>query len=159
LIYLKEIGIDSYDELKKKSSSASDDFYKVTKQIKEIESRQKEIAELQKQIGTYGKTREVYAQYKASGWDCKFYNSNEADIILHKAAKKYFDELGLKKLPKIDELKQEYARIHSEKRVLYGEYHKLKNFLRELATVTYNVEKILGVTNAQNRDTRDRDAR
>jgi len=159
LIYLKEVGIDSYDELRKKSSSASDDFYKVTKRIKEIESRQKEIAELQKQIGTYGKTREVYAGYKASGWDRRFYNSNESDVLLHKAAKKYFDGLGLKKLPKIDELKQEYARINSEKKALYGEYHKLKTSSRELATALYNSERILGITTAQNRDTRDRDAR
>jgi len=159
LIYLKEVGIDSYDDLRKKSSSASDDFYKVTKRIKEIESRQKEIVELQKQIGTYGKTREVYAKYKASGWDRRFYNSNETDIISHKAAKKYFNELGLKKLPKIDELKQEYAKNDSEKRVLYGEYYKLKESSRELATATYNVERILGITTSQNCDTRDRDAR
>ncbi len=159
LVYLKEVGIDSYDDLRKKSSSSSDDFYKVTKRIKEIESRQKEIAELQKQIGTYGKTREVYAQYKASGWDRRFYNSNESDILLHKAAKKYFDGLGLKKLPKIDELKQEYARINSEKKALYGEYYKLKESSRELAIALSNSERILGITTAQNRDTCDRDAR
>jgi len=159
LVYLKEIGIDSYDELKKKSSFASGDFLKVTKRIKEIETRQKEISELQKQIGTYGKTREVYAQYKASGWDSGFYESYRADIILHKAAKKYFDGIGMKKLPKIDQLKQEYAKLNSEKKALYGEYHKLKISSRELATATYNVERILGVTTTQNRDTRDRDAR
>jgi len=159
LVYLKEVGIDSYDDLKKKSSSASGEFARVTKRIKEIESRQKEISELQKHIGIYGKTREVYAQYKASGWDNSFYESYRADIILHKAAKKYFDGIGMKKLPKIDQLKQEYATLNSEKKSLYGEYHKLKESSRELATVLYNSERILGITTARNHDTRDRDAR
>jgi hypothetical protein len=41
LVFLKENGIDSYEDLKKKSSSASGDFAALTKRIKEIESRQK----------------------------------------------------------------------------------------------------------------------
>ena len=50
LIFLKENGIDSYDDLVKKSSAASTDFNGRTKRMREIEERQKEIAELQKQI-------------------------------------------------------------------------------------------------------------
>ena len=50
LIYLKETGIDSYDDLVKKSTAASGDFSGKLKRIKEIEVRQKEISEMQKQI-------------------------------------------------------------------------------------------------------------
>jgi hypothetical protein len=52
LIFLKENGIDSYDDLVKKSSSASGDFSTLTKKIKDVEQRLTEISELQKQIGT-----------------------------------------------------------------------------------------------------------
>jgi hypothetical protein len=146
LLFLKENGIDSYEELVKKSTSASGDFASNTKRIKEIEARQKEIAELQKQIGTYGKTRDIYAKYKASGWSRSFYDIHAADIILHRAAKKYFDVLGMKKLPSINQLKQEYGTLAAERKKLYGDYHKLKDSSRELATARANAERILGIT-------------
>jgi chaperonin cofactor prefoldin len=153
LIFLQENGIDSYDDLKKKSSSASGDFATLTKRIKEIETRLKEVTELQKYIGQYGKTRDVYAKYKASGWSRDFYDVHAADIILHQAAKKYFDELGMKKLPSINQLKQEYATLAVEKKKLYGGYHEIKDLSRELLTARTNAERILGMTpDAQNRD-------
>jgi hypothetical protein len=153
LIFLKENGIDSYGDLIKKSSAASGDFNACTKRIREIEARQREIAELQKQIGTYGKTRDIYAKYKASGWSRSFYDIHAADIILHRAAKKYFNELGVTKLPSIAQLKQEYGTLASERKKLYGEYHKLKNLSRELSVARANAETILGVTpNAHKRD-------
>ena len=80
LIFLKEQGIDSYDKLREKSCAASGEYNALSKRIREIESRQKEIGELQKQIGNYGKTREVYAKYKASGFDCGFYDIHAAEI-------------------------------------------------------------------------------
>jgi hypothetical protein len=153
LVFLKENGIDSYEELVKKASKASGDFAAFTKRIKEIEARQKEIAELQKQIGTYGKTRDIYAKYKASGWSRSFYDIHAADIILHRAAKKYFDELGMKKLPSINQLKQEYGTLAAERKTLYGDYHSLKDSSRELSTARANAERILGITtDTQNRD-------
>ena len=153
LIFLKENGIDSYEDLKKKSSSASGEFAALTKRIRDIEARQKDVAELQRQIGTYGKTRDIYAKYKASGWSRDFYDIHAADIILHRAAKKHFDTLKMKKLPSINQLKQEYATLASERKTLYGNYHKLKDLSRELSTACANAESILGVAqNAQNRD-------
>jgi hypothetical protein len=62
LLFLKENGIDSYEDLKKKASSASGDFAALTKKIKDADGRMAEISELQKHIGTYGKTRDVYAE-------------------------------------------------------------------------------------------------
>ena len=38
------------------------------------------------------------------------------DILLHKAAKKAFDELGVKKLPSVKSLQEEYAKLLAEKR-------------------------------------------
>ena len=76
-----------------------------------------------------------------------------ADIILHRAAKKYFNELGMKKLPSINQLKQEYASIASERKKLYGDYHKLKDLSRELSIARSNADRMLGVTSdAQNHD-------
>jgi len=145
LMYLKEQGIESYDELVEKSADASAEFSAATADIKAVEARQKEIAELQRQIGTYGKTREVYNQYKLSGFNPDFYEKNRASIALNEAARKHFDSLKIKKLPKIAELKQEYAALQARKKKLYVGYHKLKEQSRELAVAKHNAQKILDI--------------
>ena len=153
LVYLQENGIGSYEELVKKASSASGDFAALTKRIKDIDTRTKEISELQKQIGTYGKTRDIYAKYKASGFNRDFYDGHTADIILHKASKNYFNGLGLKKLPKMADLKQEYATLAAEKKKLNSDYLSVKEKSRELQIVKANAAQLLGVTqDAQNKE-------
>jgi hypothetical protein len=143
LMYLKEQGIESYSELAEKSATASVEFSNTTADIKSIEARQKEIAELQRQIGTYCKTRDTYNAYKRSGFDQNFYEKNRANIALHEAARKHFDSLGVKKLPKISELKQEYATLQAEKKKLYVNYHALKDKSRELLVAKHNAQRIL----------------
>jgi hypothetical protein len=159
LIFLQENGIDSYEDLKKKASAASGGFSALTKKIRDVEIRMNEITELQKYIGQYGKTREVYAAYKKSGWSGKFYDAHTADIILHRAAKKYFDGLGMKKLPSITSLKQEWATLNAEKRNLYAGYREQKENAQTLTAALGNANHILGIApNAQNRDA-SRDAK
>jgi hypothetical protein len=146
LIFLQENGIDSYEDLKKKSSSASGEFTALNSKIKEVETRHKEVAELQKYIGQYGKTKDVYAQYKASGWSARFFEEHRTEITLHKAAKKYFDGLGAKKLPSINQLKQEYAALAAERKKLYAGFRELKENSRALAVAKGNADHLLGIT-------------
>ena len=145
LLFLKENGIDTYDDLAKKASSASGDFSTLTKKIKAAETRMAEITELQKYIGTYGKTKDTYARYRKSGWNNDFYEEHRADITLHRAAKKHFDKLGLKKLPSIASLKQEYATLLAEKKKLYSGYRSSKSNMQELLIAKGNADRILGV--------------
>jgi len=156
LLYLKEQGIDSYDELVEKSAGASSEFSTISVDIKAIEARQREIAELQRQIGTYGKTRDIYSEYKRSGFDTDFYEKNRTNNTLHEAARKHFDRLGVKKLPKVPELKQEYATLQAQKKKLYVSYHDVKEQSRELSVAKHNAQKILDIKldmpDAQNRD-------
>jgi len=142
---LQENGIDSYDDLKKKASSASGGFTALTKKIRDTETRMNEITELQKYIGQYGKTREVYAADKKSGWNRKFYDEHTADIILHRAAKKYFDALGMKKLLAMTALKQEWAALHTEKKKLYTGYRAQKGNSRALTVALSNANHILNI--------------
>ena len=145
LLYLKEKGIDSYDDLVQKASAVSAEFSELSDKIKVFDERLKEISQLQKYIGQYGKTREIYQKYKASGWDNSFYEEHRADITLHRAAKKFFDGLGLEKFPKMNELKQEYAKLAAEKKKLYSGYREKKNNAHELITAKANCEKLLGI--------------
>ena len=140
--------------MKRKTAVASAEFDTLSDKVKAADKRLTDITELQKQIGTYGKTRAVFDAYKRSGYDRAYYNANAADIILHRAAKKFFDAQGFKsKLPSINSLKQEYATTLTEKKKLYGDYHKLRDSSRELAVAKANADRLLGITEiTQNRD-------
>ena len=146
LLFLKDNGIDSYDDLVKKAAAASAEFDGRMTKIKAAEKRMAEIAELQKHIGSYGKTREIYAQYKASGRNPAFYEEHREQITLHEAAKKHFDDLKITKLPTIVSLRQEYAIQAAEKKKLYNGYREAKTTLRELLVAKGNAAKILGIT-------------
>jgi hypothetical protein len=132
--------------LKKKSSSASVAFAAMNKKIRDVETRMAEVTELQKYIGQYGKTRATYEAYRRSGWSRKFYDEHVAEVLLHKAAKNYFDKLGMKKLPSITSLKQEWATLNSEKKSLYAGYRQAKETSRELTVALGNANQILGFT-------------
>ena len=66
------------------------------------------------------------------------------DILLHKAAKKAFDELGVKKLPTVKSLQEEYAKLLAEKKAAYAECRRSRDEMRELLLHKQNVDRMLG---------------
>lgn len=143
--YLAEHGLKDYEELAQRASSASRRYRTLSNQIKAAEKRMAEIAVLRTHILNYRKTRAVYVGYQEAGYSAKYYAAHETEILLHKAAKKAFDELGLKKLPAKAELDSEYAKLISEKKAAYAEYHRVRNEMKGLLTVKANVDLILGI--------------
>lgn len=142
--YLREHGLLNYDELKKKSSDATARFNDLSEQIKSAEKRMAEIAALKTHIINYSKTRDVYAAYRKSGYSKKYLAEHESDIILHKAAKKTFGDLGLEKLPTVKSLQAEYAELLTQKKAAYAEYRTARDEMKELLIHKANVEQILG---------------
>ena len=51
-----------------------------------------------------------------AGYSKKFFEARREEITIHKAAKQAFDELGLKKIPRVKELNKEYYNLMSEKK-------------------------------------------
>ena len=113
-------------------------------QIKDMESRLSQNGELQKQIVNYSKTRAVYIEYRKAGYSKKFRAEHEAEILIHQAAKKYFDSLGVEKLPTIKALREEYAEVLEAKRKAYAEYKQVREEMRELQNVKANIDYLLG---------------
>ena len=74
----------------------------------------------------------------------KYLAEHEGDILLHKAAKKAFDELGVKKLPTVKSLQEEYAKLLAEKKAAYAEYRRSRDEMRELLLHKQNVDRMLG---------------
>ena len=143
-VYLEEQGFADFSALSHAAASAEERFNELKASIKAAETQMSEIQTLRTHIINYSKTREVYAGYRKAGYSKKYLAEHESDIILHKAAKKAFDELGVKKLPSVKSLQEEYAKLLSEKKAAYAEYRRSRDEMRELLLHKQNVDRMLG---------------
>ena len=143
--FLTEHNLLEYAELAEKASAATAHHNELSAQIKAAEKRMAEIAVLRTHIVNYAKTREVYVAYRKAGYSRKFRDEHESEILLHQAAKNAFDDLGVKKLPKVRDLQAEYARLLEEKKKTYAEYRRSREEMRELLAAKANVDRILNM--------------
>ncbi|MDE7244463.1 MAG: hypothetical protein K2O18_10910, partial [Oscillospiraceae bacterium] len=144
LNFLVDNNLTDYDELTARAEQAGDRFDTASRKIKQLESRMAKIAQLKTHIINYSKTREVYAAYKKSRHKKEFLAEHGAEIAQHEAAKKAFDALGGKPIPKVAQLSQEYAKLLAEKQEQYAEYKAAKQDMITYKTAKQNVDKILG---------------
>ncbi|MEQ2383264.1 relaxase, partial [Lachnospiraceae bacterium CLA-AA-H58] len=144
LNFLTERKLLDYGTLCKKTDEVTARFHELSNQIKAAETRMAEIAVMKKHIINYAKTREVYVAYRKAGYSKKFLAEHESDILLHKAAKKAFDEMGIKKLPTVKSLQAEYAELLAEKKKLYPEYSSTRQEMRDLQMAKANVARLMG---------------
>jgi len=150
LSYLQEHGLLDYQELAQKATSAKARSNELSAGIRVAEKRLAEIAALKKHIINYSNTREIYVAYRKAGYSQKFFSEHESEVLLHKAAKKAFDELGVKKLPTVRNLDQEYAALLSKKKAAYAEYRVAHEEMKNLMIHKANVDNILCYYRAKN---------
>ena len=140
-VYLmRERGYRTVSEL---SARADDQIKKrddLLASIKDSEARMAEIATLKKHIINYSKTRKTYEEYRKAGYSKKFFEAHREEITLHKAAKQAFDDLGVKKIPKVKDLNSEYAELMAKKKAAYPEYRRVKEDAQELLIAKMNIE-------------------
>ena len=145
LLFLQEQKISSADELRERAAAATERYHAMGDSIKAAEARLTEIAVLKTHIINYAKTRETYVAYRKAGYSRKFREEHEEEILLHQAAKNAFDEMGVKKLPKVKDLQAEYAKLLEEKKKTYAEYWRSREEMRELLTAKANVDRLLNM--------------
>lgn len=143
LLFLQENGIHDYSQLKQMAKDAAAHCDDLLSEIKAKEKRLTEIKDLETHIINYSKTRSVYEAYRKAGYSRKFYKAHREEITLYKAAKAAFDQLGMKKIPRVAELNEEYRIILQEKSRLYAQYRQDRDRMKELATAQKNAEMIL----------------
>ena len=83
------------------------------------------------------------------------YDAHEGDIIIHKAAKKAFDELALKKLPTVNLLQAEYSDLLVQKKLDYAALAKAREEARQLQIYKANEERLLHTDAEEQRQTRE----
>ena len=153
ILFLQERGIYDYESLKQITDSAADRMTELGASIKAKEKRLGEIRALKTHIINYAKTRDVYVEYRKSGYSKKFFEAHREELALHKAAKEAFAQSGLEKLPTVKQLNQEFYEILQAKKEEYEEYRKLKDELREYQIARKNMEIVLDIPVVE----RDRD--
>ena len=156
-LYLEEQDFPDYEALAASVDDSKAKFYALSEKIKAAEKRMAEIAVLKTHIINYSKTREVFDGYKASRYSKKYLAEHETDIILHRAAKKAFNELGMTKLPTVKSLQAEYSTLLSEKKAAYAEYHSAKAEMEELLVHRQNYAQILELDTPQAQKEKEHD--
>lgn len=154
VLYVQQHDFENFDALAAKAAAATARVSELSETMKSAEKQMAEIATLKTHIINYAKTRDVYAGYRKAGYSKKYLAEHESDIIIHKAAKKAFDELGMKKLPTVKSLSTEYADLLAKKKAAYAEYATARKEMRELLVHRANIAYILGLEEREKEKTR-----
>ena len=137
IIFLKEHNIGSIEELEDQIAVLRSERNKFHAAIREKKNRMKAINELRQAIRDYRRTKDVYAQYKASGWSPKFYNEHRAEIEDHKKAQAVYSSVE-GKMPTLKELSAEYEALKSQKEADEAALEEMKPKLTTLNHIKYN---------------------
>ena len=143
LWYLQTYCGGSYDTLVQKADAAAAHCRELSGRMDAAQKRLTEIDVLRRHILNYAHTRDVFQQYKASGYSKKFLQEHQEEIDRHRAAKRAFNELGLKKLPSKKSLDMEYSQVLAEKKSAYAEYREAEKNMHELMTHRENLRPYL----------------
>lgn len=142
-LFLKESGLDNNEDLVAHTEKLSSRFDELSESIKATEKRLAEIQVLRTHIDNYSHTRDVYVEYRKSGYSKKFFEEHREEIQLHKAAKDAFNQLGVKKLPTRKELSVEFNQLLIAKKQAYAEYRQVRDDLREFQIAKRAMDVIL----------------
>ena len=139
VIFLKEHQIGSLEELNDQIQELTDQRDSLKASIREKQNRMKEINRQRQAIRDYSRTKEVYTQYRESGWSVKFYQEHRQEIEDHRNAQAVYSSLD-GKIPTLKELTAEYDGLKERKENDQAALDKLKPKLTDLKHIRYNYE-------------------
>ena len=156
LLFLREHGIDSREDLHALVDKKVAERDALRDAVQSMEKRITEIAALRKHIYNYSDTRATYEAYRKAGYSKKFFEAHREELTIHKAAKKAFDELGVKKIPRVKELNIEYAELMKEKKAKFREYRAACSEAREYLAIRENIASLYDAERKENADRKKR---
>ena len=139
VIFLKEHQIGSLEELDGQIQALTNQRNSLKASIRQKQTRMKEINRQRQAIRDYSRTKDVYTQYRESGWSSRFYQEHRQEIEDHKKAQAVYAAFG-GKLPTLKDLSAEYDRLKKEKADDQAALDKLKPRLTDLKHIRYNYE-------------------
>ena len=140
ILFLQEHKISSYEELKAITDERSGKVRQLMDSMKAKEALLAENKKYQKAIVDYGRTRKTFVAYKKSGYSKKFYEEHEAELLIYKAAEEVYKNAPGRRIPSMQELRDEYGRILAEKKAEFLEYAQIKKDMNEYLIAKKNLE-------------------
>ncbi len=148
--YLHEHGLMEYATLEKRTAEATEHFHALSEKVQSIEAELRRNKELRAAVSDYAKTRPVFEEYKGKGYSNQYLTEHEAEIAVYRAAQATFRRiLAGAKLPKMEVLKAEAARLVADKKSLYAEYRAVRADMRELVAVKANIDRLFSLSDDQ----------
>lgn len=157
LLFLRDHKIESMEQLDQLVQQQTAKRDALLSSIQQSEKRLAEIGTLKKHIINYSKTRATYEEYRKAGYSKKFLEAHREEITIHKAAKAAFNELGVKKLPRVKDLSIEYAEVLAAKKQAYAEYRLAKNDTQELLIAQQNIASLYDAERKEEEQKRQKD--
>lgn len=157
LLFLRDHKIESMDQLHQLVQQQTAKRDALLSSIHQSEKRLAEIGTLKKHIINYSKTRAIYEEYRKAGYSKKFLEAHREEITIHKAAKAAFDELGVRKLPRVKDLSIEYAEVLAAKKQTYAEYRLAKSDAQELLIAQQNIASLYDAERKEEEQKRRKD--
>ena len=142
IIYLKEHKISSLGELEAQIMVLRSERNALHASIREKQNRMKEINQQRQAIRDYRRTKDVYTQYKDSGWSVKFYNEHRDEIEAHRKGQAVYTTAE-GKLPTMNELSAEYELLREHKKKDERALEELKPQLTTLNHIKYNCDILM----------------
>lgn len=156
LLFLREHSFETMEQLDAFISEKTEKRDSLLSYVRSAEKQITEIAALRKHIFNYSNTRATYEAYRKAGYSRKFFEAHREEITIHKAAKKAFDELGVKRIPRVKDLNAEYARLMAEKKQTFAEYRKARDEVKEYLIVRENIASLYEAERKENEADRKR---
>ena len=160
LLFVQEHGISNIDELKDRTAEMSDKCDSLLKSVKDDEANLKEISELRMHIINYAKSKDIFAEYRKSGYSKDYYENHREILALRQAAKQAFDEYKRKNgpdkpLPRVKDLNTEYSRILDQKKKHYSDYKEARSESRDWKMACRIIQTIMDEKSPEHENTRE----
>ena len=146
--FIESHNIRSYEQLAELAANTVTTNDGMLASIKADEVRLAEIKVMMTHLQNYNKAKNVFAEYRASGYSRKYYEEHRDVLALRQAAKQAFDEYVKEHgkdtpLPRLKDLHAEYATVLERKKKTYAEYRKQKSEMQDYLMAQKIVEVML----------------
>ena len=145
LSYIQEHGYNTVEDAEDKLIEIKELTSSSRKELKDIESRLRQVNEQIHYTGQYLANKSVYAQFLKSKNKGQFRQEHSSELALYEAAVKILKEKsGGGKLPSMKLLKEEKEKLLVEKKDAQEKYYHYRDYQKELDTVCTNIHSALG---------------
>lgn len=142
VIAIRQLGINSKQELEEQFQKTADERQNVLDQIKNIETSMDKLSETMEQVEIIRKHREHYKYHKANPNDESFAREYSAELKLYTVASKSIIE-AYDSVPKSRNIIKELDQLQEKKNTLMKEYSNSNDLFSELVQYKKNYENYM----------------